>query len=229
MAKRREKPQENYLRIPNHIRNISTLGYGEKELLAHIYSFGRKGCYQSNKTLGKMFFRCSRTISLWIADFKKGGHILWVNGKGYYRTLYAKTHPDVKTALTLWYRGREIPKVEIISGHAGSTPLRNKLLSKCAKNCEATAQKPVFPPRKKLLHTNNITKKETTGTTTATPSPLPAGGQAPALLEDRKKEQQAELEQLKAKIGLSGRKTYQPLSGKQFEQERQKQLKALQG
>ena len=60
------------------------------------------------------------------------------------------------------------------------------------------------------------------------PTPLPAGGQAPALLEDRKSEQQANLERLKAQIGFGVRKKYQSLSEAEFEHRRQKVLKDLQ-
>ena len=89
MAKKGDKPQEHYLKMPNHILNIEGLGKGEKMLLAHIYSFGRKGCWQSNETIGKMFFRSERTISVWVANLKKGRHILWLHPKGFYRTLWA--------------------------------------------------------------------------------------------------------------------------------------------
>ena len=229
MGKKSEKPKENYLKIPNHIRNISTLGYGAKELLAHIYSFGRNGCWQKNETLGKMFYRSTRTITDWIAELKKGRHILWVSGKGYYRTFYAKTHPDVKSAQTLVYRGKEIPKSKVVSGQTESTQLRRKLPSGLEENCQVTSQKSVIPLSRKPLHTNNITKKETTKKTfDATPTPLPAGGQAPALLEDRKSERQASIEQFKQKLGRAGRRSVK-LSDAEFEQNRQKQLRALQG
>ena len=224
MANKLKGPAENYLKMPNHIRNIPELGYGAKELLAHIYSFGRKGCWQSNETLGKMFFRSNRTVSLWIANLKKGGYILWLHPKGFYRTLWAKSHPDIIISTTLLYRKQEIPKSEIISGQAKSTLLRNNLQSNCAENCEATAQKPVVPLRKKLLHTNNTTKKDTIKDT-ATPAPLPAGGQASALLEDRKTEQKANIERFKQNFG----KIYpaNKLTPEQFDQRREQMIKAL--
>lgn len=97
----------------------------------------------------------------------------------------------------------------------------------CAENCEATAQKPVVPLRKKLLHTNNTTKKDTIKDT-ATPAPLPAAGQASALLDDRKKESQAKLEQLKQTFGFDKRRASKP-TPEQFEQNRRRQLKVLLG
>ena len=135
MAKKHERQTENYLKMPSHIRNIPELGYGVKELLAHIYSFGRKGCWQSNETLGKMFFRSNRTVSLWIANLKTGGYILWLHPKGFYRTLWAKSHPEVATTQSLPYRGKEISKAAVVSGQAKSALLRNNLRSYCAKNC----------------------------------------------------------------------------------------------
>jgi hypothetical protein len=226
MGEKSEKPKENYLKIPNHILNIPGLGQGEKLLLAHVHSFGRKGCWQNNETIGRMFFRRPRTISLWISNLKKGRHILWRHPKGFYRTLWAKSHPEVQVATKLLYRGQEIPKAEIISGLAKPAPLSRKLPSECAENCGATTQKNGIPVRRKLLHTNNTTKKDINKDTSATPAPLPAGGHAPALLEDRKKDAQAEVEQFKRSFG-SRRRRKSGFSPGECEQNRQKQIKAL--
>jgi hypothetical protein len=83
MAKKNKEPKEHYLKMPNHILNIEGLGKGEKMLLSHVYCFGRWGCWQSNETLGKMFFRKTRTISAWVGKLKKACHILWLHPKGY--------------------------------------------------------------------------------------------------------------------------------------------------
>jgi len=64
--------------------------------------------------------------------------------------------------------------------------LRQNCLYPHDKNGEVTATKPVFPLRQNCLTTINNTIKETTADTTATPAPLPAGGQAPALLTTKK-------------------------------------------
>ena len=42
---RKDARVERYLKIPYHILNIETLDLREKVLLAHIYSFGQKGCW----------------------------------------------------------------------------------------------------------------------------------------------------------------------------------------
>ncbi len=225
MAKKSEE-KENYLYMPDHIRNIPELGFGDKELLAHIYSFGRNGCWQKNETLGKMFFRSTRTISDWVTKLKKGRHILWKSGKGYYRTFYAKTHPDVKSAQTLIYRGREIAKSEVVSGQAKSTQVSRKLPSELEGNCEATSQKAVIPVSRKLPHTNNTTIKETTKNT-ATPMPLPAGGQAPALLKERKAQDQANIGRKMRNFGKPDKA--QKLTSEEFENNRRKQINALLG
>jgi hypothetical protein len=204
------------------------LGKGEKELYSHIYSFGRKGCWQNNETLAKMFYRRPRTITLWVMNLKKAGLIFWLHPKGYYRTLWAKAHPEVIAAQSLLYRNREIPKAVVISGQAKSTLLSKKLPSNIAKNCQVTSQENVIPLGKKLLQTNNTTKKDTIIDTTATPSPLPAGGQASALLDDRKAGVIDTTEQVKRNLG-SGRQRSEPLSEAEFQQRRQQQIKALLG
>ena len=174
-----------------------------------------------------MFFCKPRTISLWVANLKKGRHILWLHPKGYYRTLWAKAHPDVKGSDKLLYRDGEISKTEVISGHIEAVPLRKKLRSKYAENCEVTAQKPVIPLRKKLLHTNNTTTRDINKETSATPTPLPAGGQAPALLEDRKAENITRIEQLKKSFGLGAPRRGRKLSDTEWEQSRQKNIRGL--
>jgi len=221
-----EKKLERYLKVPNHILNIprSKLDFGEKFLLAHFYSFGTSGCYQSNKTLGKMFFVSARTISIWIAKLKKGGFVLWLNPKGYFRTIWAKSHPEVKSSQTLKYRGENISKGKVVSGEATSISPRNRLRSECAKNCVVSAQKTVVPLRNAPIPTNNNTIEERI--TMPVPLPLPAGGQTPALLQDRLAETVEYVDQIKTKLGI-GKKTRKVLTEKEFQDRKQKQRKAL--
>jgi hypothetical protein len=95
----KKKVKEQYLKIPYHILNIGSLGLCEKVLLAHIYSFGRKGCWQSNATLGEIFFVDGRTVSRWVAKLKKLDFVLCVHRKGFGRMIWATSHPDVEAAL----------------------------------------------------------------------------------------------------------------------------------
>jgi DNA-binding MarR family transcriptional regulator len=87
---------EPYLKISYRIFNITKLKIPEKVLLAHIYSFGEKGCWEGNETIGKIFFVSARTVSRWIETLKKTGLILWLHPKGRYRTIWAKTNPKVE-------------------------------------------------------------------------------------------------------------------------------------
>lgn len=209
-TKVKTKPKERYLAMPYHILNLRGIGLCEKVLLAHIYSFGAKGCWQSNDTLAEMFMVAPRTVTQYIAKLQREKLVQIKCPKGYFRTIWAKAHPDVATAAQLSYRGAKIDK----SANHHSRKARGQ----CAKNG--------VRPGRNLLPTNNTTTKETTGETIATPSPLPAGGQAPALLEDRTRESEARIERFKHEFGKS-KKPYQPLTEQQFQQRRQAQLRTL--
>jgi hypothetical protein len=218
---------ELYLKVPYHILNISGLSPAEKFLLAHIYSFGEKGCWQSNETLGKMFFVSSRSVSNWVAILKKAGLILWVHPKGRYRTIWAKTHPQVKTANTLLYMRQKISKEAVISGKAEKILLGRNLPGGIEENFAATAKNNCIQVGRNLLHTNNTTKKDTIEETIATPSPPPCKG-APALLAEREKQADAVINHFLRNFGKE-KKTWQPLSPEEFEARRAAQIRALIG
>jgi len=212
MSKRKDKRAEgpNGLWIPYSILNIrkGILGFGEKVLLAHIYSFGVKGCWQGNKTLGKMFFVTERTISTWVGRLKRAGCILWVHPKGRYRTVWAKSHPDVRTASVLMYMGEEISKEAVVVGHAAKILLGRNLPGYSEEICVPTAKNDGTEVRRNLPHTDNTTGKDTISATTAVGLPLPAGGQATQLLVDRRADEMGRIEQLKHNFGRGGRRTY---------------------
>jgi len=220
------KPKEQYLKIPYHILNVRDLGLAEKVLLAHIYSFGKKGCWQSNETLGKMFFVNGRTISRWITQIKKSGHVFWVHPKGRYRTIWAKSHPAVRQASTLLYMGQEISKEAVVKGHAAAILLRQDCRGGIDGSVAATTTNQCNQVRQNCLHTNNTTKKETMEETTAPPSPLPAGGQAPAVLAERRGADVRRIEDFTRNFGIA-RRDRKPLSEEQVERRRQKQKTAL--
>jgi len=85
----KNKQKEPYLKIPAHILNIADISLSEKVLLAHIYSFSTKGCYQSNQTLAEIFMVSPSTIRRWLSRIQKFTHVK--NPKGYYRTIWAKS------------------------------------------------------------------------------------------------------------------------------------------
>jgi len=227
MAQKSKKPKENYLKIPNHILNLQGIKLSEKVLLAHFYSFGRKGCWQGNDTLGKMFFVSERTITTWVANLKKATCILWVHPKGRYRTIWAKTHPEVREAQKLLYMREEISKNAVITGHAAEILLGRNLPEGIEENCRPTRKNDCNQVGRKLLHTNNTTIKDTTKDTTATPTPLPAGGQASALLDQREDEALDKIEQLKHSFGEISRRRGPELTAAEIQQRKQQQLKAL--
>jgi hypothetical protein len=208
--------------IPNHIRNIprSVLNDLGKKVLAHIYSFGKKGCYQSNKTIGEIFMVSARTISRAVTAMKKAGKIHVKCPKGYYRTMWAKSHPDVIKAAELHYRDKKIPKTEVETGHKLPTPARQNCPTQLDKSGEVTATDEVFRLGQNCPTTNTKTNKETKKETTAPPPPLPAGGQAPALLEERKARSQAQAEKIKRKFGSGGGSRTPGLTPQEFEERR---------
>jgi hypothetical protein len=226
MTKGKKEPTELYLKIPYHILNITGLGLCEKVLLAHIYSFGEKGCWQSNATLGTMFFAQGRTISRWLAQLKKNGLVLWVHPKGRYRTIWAKSNQKVKTAATLLYMGEQISKEAVISGHAATILQRQNCPGGIDKSVVPTATNRCIQVGQNCLHTNNTTKKDIISQTTAPPSPLPAGGQASAVLTERKNAAVRSIDEFKKQFG-HGKRSHPPLSDKEFQDRRQIQLKAL--
>jgi hypothetical protein len=130
MAKAK-KQIEPYLKIPNHILGLTGLGLSEKVLLAHVYSFGAKGCWQSNATLARIFHTSDRTISRWLAVLLRAKLLLAKNPKGYYRTLWVLSHPDVKK-IADWYE-RNAKRLE-------NTPsLRQNCPTQIATNGEPTS------------------------------------------------------------------------------------------
>jgi len=211
----KKKPTELYLKIPYHILNIPGLGLCEKVLLAHIYSFGVKGCWQSNATLAKIFMTSSRTIKRRLAKIVRAGLVQVKSPKGYYRTIWARSHPEVRAAAELYYRGKKLDPQQ-----GQNCPTRQD------KSGPVSGPDHVLEPGRKCPTTNNTTNKDTTSETTAPPSPLPAGGQAPAVLAERKSQDVRSIEKFKKQFGL-GKGRRQPLSEKEFDQRKQKQKLAL--
>jgi hypothetical protein len=103
--------------------------------------------------------------------------------KGRYRTLWAKSHPEVKTAQALLYMKEKISKEAVVKGHAAKILQRHHCLEGIDKTGVPTATNQCVQVRQNCPHINNTTIKDTIKETTAPPSPLPAGGQAPAVLD----------------------------------------------
>lgn len=146
-----KKQKEQHLKIRNHIPDIPDLAADQKMPLARIYSFGLKGCWQSNQTLGETFMVSPCTIPRWLRAIRK--YTIVRNPKGYYRTVWGKSHPDVEHDKT-------------------SMDGRQKRYSNDDKNR--------IRPGADCHPTVNNTIRENNKRTMTSPLPLPAGGHAPA-------------------------------------------------
>jgi hypothetical protein len=210
MQKEKKKNQDG-LWLPNVILNLFDIDEGCKILLAHFYSFGEKGCYQSNKTLAQIFMISVRTICNRIARLNKYLYIKCP--KGYYRTIWVKSHPQVS----------EFMKQRFNNQQQG---VRKNLRSHYAKSGDSTTQDRVFRPRKNLRTTNTYTNTET-NKETAADLPLPACGQSSRLLQEREKQALAKIEAFKKKFGIGQKKSTERLSPEEFEKRKQMIKKQL--
>lgn len=171
-----KKQIEPYIKLPSHILNLTDITNKEKLLLAHIYSFGKKGCFQSNKTLAAIFMVSPATISRWLTKIKK--YLYVKNPKGYYRTLWVKSHPAVAQTVKQGYKSPRNFSPNLIKND-------KHLDQKCVTDLIKTA----IRLNQNCVTTINNTITETIKGTTAvhskqpaTPPPLPVNGQASALL-----------------------------------------------
>ena len=102
------------------------------------------------------------------------------------------------------------------------------------QNCPGGIDKSVLPTAtnqciqvgQNCPHTNNTTNKDIISITTAPPQPLPAGGQASAVLAERKNMSVGRIEKFHKQFGL-GKESRRLLSEKEINQRRQRQIKAL--
>jgi hypothetical protein len=191
-----KKPVERYLKIPDHILGIRDLAPGEKMLLAHIYSFGVKGCWQSNQTLAETFMTSPRAIQRWLTGIKNS--IIVRNGKGYYRTMWAKSHPQFS---------HDRIDVDV---RQNRQPDCDKKGIRLRQNCRTTIN-------------NTIT--ENNERTIASPTPTPAAGQSSATLGCRRCVTAEQMEKFKARLGRPA--AWTPLTPEQFGRRRAEQLAAL--
>jgi hypothetical protein len=206
--------------IPNQILNLTGISLRAKNLLAHIYSFGEKGCWQSDLTLAQIFMVSDRTIRRWLSEIRK--YLYVKSPKGFYRTFWAKMHPDVIAANKLWYRNKQIPKEDVINSVDSAKNVRQ-----AGQNCPSDSAKIGFRLGQNCPTTNNTTIKETIKNTTATPTPLPAEGQASALLVDRKARVINDVERLKKSFGRGAQRT--ELTPAERERRKQQNIRALLG
>ena len=94
-----------------------------------------------------------------------------------------------------------------------------------AQNCGSEVLKSVHRVAQRCAPTNNNTITENNRRTIASPSPLPACGQAPATLQYRRQQDAADLGKFEKYFGRAPRQA--KLTPQQFEQRRQQKLVAL--
>ena len=230
-------PKEQYLKIPYRILNIGGLGLSEKVLLSYINSFGRKGCWQSNTTLAKVLSTNTRQIQYWIKRIHN--YIVVRCPRGYYRTMWVKSNPDVIKGIKDWQEKQDArrakrkprkPRATTTNpAQSCNAEVRQILHTQYDKSCTHSTTNPAVEPRQ-ILHTiNNHTIKEITKDTTAPPTPLPASGQASAVLDDRKLQQVKEIGKLKNSFGRKPPKkaAADNLASPEFQQKKQKAVEAL--
>jgi len=207
-----KKLKEPYLKIPAHILNLGQIGSGEKILLAHIHSFGVRSCWQSNQTLAQIYMVSVPTICRRLNRIKDFIYVKHPHGRG--RRLWSKSHPDVIEAVRSGVKLDQILPANLIkSGELA------------VQNCTNNPIKSAILINQKCVPTNNHTITDTKKDTIASPSPLPAGGQASATLAYRMQSAACEIENFKRRFGRAGKAV--KMTPQQFEQRRAQQLAAL--
>lgn len=194
--------------VPQRILRLSILSGDEKLFYAYVYSFGERGCWQTDEQIGESLGRCVRTIQRYQANCKKAG-LLKVIGQGSkYRRIWAVDHPKFKAAQKI--RAEQL-----------------------RQTCQSRTTNLSELPRQNCPTTNKYTNKETNKKRGGSPSP--ADGQAHAPLRDKQQQLQdyqtrqeavASIEHFKRSFGLGARRALE-LTPAEFEQRRQAQIKAL--
>ncbi|MBL7153903.1 MAG: hypothetical protein ISS79_09310 [Phycisphaerae bacterium] len=153
-AQKRKRKSGKGLWIPQSILKADGLNAGHKLLYAHIYSFGERGCWQTDEQLRIEFgLNNARTIQRWLSALKESGLLTIQCTQSRYRKIWASDNPAVKAAQ---------------KHHTESNLLRQKCPSSLTKVSEL--------PRHNRPTTN--TKTNTNTNTGGDGSPTPGKGQA---------------------------------------------------
>jgi len=220
---------DRYLAIPYHILGMRDIGPGEKILLAHIHGFGARGCWSSNKTLGQMLQLSPCTISRMIGKIRR---YVWIkNPKGYYRTIWSRSHPAVREAAAA-LRKTDPPARHCEASTLTENPAPTQncvgMLGGNAQdpkqNCVGELSKSAIGLERNRLAINKETIKEINRDTTASAPPLPAHGQASPMLEAQRATDAAEIEQFTRSFGRGVKRSPGPTATRNIAQV---QIKAL--
>jgi hypothetical protein len=207
MVKNSKKYHNLGLWIPLKIQKMPFLSGDDKLYYAYVYSFGERGCWQTDEQIGKALGRSDRTIQRYQANCNKAGLLKVIGKKSKYRRIWAKDHPKYKAMRK--ERAKELRQTRR-SRQTNPSELQRQ-------NCPTTNK-----------GTNKITNKERGG------SPSPAE-QAHAPLKDKQQQLEAYrtkeetislIEKLTRNFGRDGRRTPE-LTEAEREQRRQEQRRAL--
>jgi len=179
----------------------------DKIYYAHVYSFGERGCWQTDEQIGKALGRGGRSIQRYKANCRKAG-LFKITAEGSpRRRIWAKAHPKYKA----W---RKKQAEQLRQKRRGSMTDASRL------------------PRQNRPTTNKYTNKSTIKERGGSPSPAE---QAHSPLKDKqqqleayrtKEETIASIEQLTRNFGRGPRRRPKPTDA-EWEQRRQAQQRAL--
>ncbi|MBN1972541.1 MAG: hypothetical protein JW787_02810 [Sedimentisphaerales bacterium] len=225
MAKEQNKYRELGLWITWKILNMTCLSGDDKIYYAYVYSFGERGCWQTDLQIGKALGRSGRTIQRYQFNCRKAG-LLRVIGQGSsYRKIWAKDHPK-------YIAWRKKKAIEIRQKRKSTT---TKLSELPRQTCQGSTTNLSESLRQNCPTTNKetikITIKESGG------SPSPADGQAHSPHKNKqeqleayktKEETTVSIEQLKNSFGYGApRVKLEPEEIERRRQEQQRRLKAV--
>ena len=209
MAKDSKEPRELGLWIPEKILKMPILTGDEKIYYAYVYSFGERGCWATDKQIGKELGRSVRTIQRYQTNCKKAGLLKVIGEQSKYRRIWAKDHPKFKAA-------------------------QKRQAQQLRQTCQSRATNLSELPCQTCPTTNKYTNKSTNKDRGASPSP--AEGQAHTPLKDKQQKLEEfhtmedtmkRVEQLKRSFGAGVGRQKQKLTPAEFEERRQAQLKSL--
>jgi len=208
MSAEKKKYRSLGLWIPLKIQKMSFLSGDDKLFYAYVYSFGERGCWQTDEQIGEALGRSGRSIQRYKANCRKAG-LFKVTGEGTpRRRIWAKDHPKYKA----WRKKRA---AQLRQMRRGSTTDASRL------------------PRQNRPTTNKGTNKTTIKERGGSPSPAE---QAHTPLKDKqqrleayrtKEETIASIEQLKKSFGWGTRRCGPELTAAEKQERAQQQRRAL--
>jgi len=187
---------------------MTFLSGDEKIYYAYVYSFGERGCWQTDEQIRKALGRSERTLQRYQTACKKAGLLKIIGEKSKYRRMWAKDHPKYKAA----------QKIQAQQLRQTCQSRATNLSELLRQNCPTTIKD---------------TKKETNKQRGGSPSPAEGQAHAPLSKDEQleahraKEEAVASIERLKKGFGWGPRRRTLELPPDERERRRQEQRRAL--